>query len=169
MSASDRQEDRVHPKANWPKAIAGILFLIAIVSFGALHGMTPERRNMVLSIFRTSSPTPTLTFEQWKDRANPISYKLLARQPDQHEGELVFFQGEVLLILEQENGDAELLVLVNENAAEGSVRNDTLVLHCRDMPYRVATNDTIFVVATMSGISSTHQIPELIAMSLETK
>lgn len=173
MSASGSEGGNENKNASWPKAIAGILFLIAIISFGTIHSMPPGRPDKFLLALGLSSPTSTpfaaLTFEQWKDKANSIAYESLVREPDQHEGKLVAFRGEVLLIIEQTNDRAELLVFVEEGDSTESEKYGTLVLHCRNMPYRVTLNDAISVVAIMNGISSTHQVPELTAMALEVK
>ena len=172
MSAPTRQESGRNDNASWPKAIAGILFLVAIMSFGTWHSMPPGRMDKVLFALGlsspTSTPTATLTFDQWEDRANAIDYESLVRQPEKHEGKLVTFRGKVLLILEQTNNRAELLVFVEEDSSVGNGKYGTLILHCRDMPYRVVLNDMISVVAIMDGINSTHQVPELTAMALKT-
>ena len=166
MSTPNRQAN----SGDWPKAIAGILFLMVIIGFGTAHSMTPERRELIASMLPLRAvPTPALTLQQWRDQAKSVPYNLLAHNPDRYEGELISFRGEVLLILEQTSDRAELIVLVEDGNSAESENSGRLVLHSRHMPHRVAFDDRIVFVGVMNGIDQVHQVPKLTAMALQVE
>lgn len=179
MSVQPKEEKKEESQGkSWPRAVGWSLVLVAIFSlpvYGVMFGTSEStqtqssRPTLASSPTRTPAPSPTLTFAQWESKSKSISYDALARSPASHEGEVVRFRGQVAHIASETSDYVELWVYVARDSLTGSWREDKLVLHCRDLPYRVLEDDMISFVAIADGIDPVHHIPALLAVALEVE
>ena len=115
---------------------------IALATFCS-NGSNPSRP--------TSTTIPKRTFEQWKEVAQEIPYEELFRYAEKHTGDIVYYRGQVLQVLEKQ-GDYQLRVLITPTDWGGW--DDPVLVRYRDAPVRVLEEDIIAFVGKMNGTVS---------------
>ncbi|MYH61208.1 MAG: hypothetical protein F4148_05430 [Caldilineaceae bacterium SB0675_bin_29] len=162
-------------KANWGRAIALSVGLIALLAFGTYLNYTQgETRDS--SVAESSSgaelaatPVPTLTFTEWRSEAETISYDTLLGDADQNEGKTVYFRGQVGHIASATESYIEMWVYVALDDRIEGWGEDQVVLHYRNFPAGVNVEDIISFVAVMDGVDPVHHVPELTVKALEVE
>ena len=118
----------------------------------------------------TSTPVPKRTFEQWKEVAQEIPYEDLFRYAEKHTGNIVYYRGEVIQVIEK-RGDYQLRVLITPTDWGGW--EDAVLVRFKDAPVRILEDDVIAFVGKMNGtvtyeaiMGNEVTIPDISAYSL---
>ena len=123
------------------------MIVLALIGMGVLASLCTSETNTSDSSRPTRTPTPTLTWEQWQEKAVEIPYEDLFRYAEQHKGETVFYRGKVIQVNE-ERGDFQMRV----NVTKGDYMwDDTVFLRYNDAPVRILEDDIIAFVGRMNG------------------
>lgn len=162
-------------KANWGRAIALSVGLIALLAFGTYFSYTQGKLRDSTAAGAssgdgtTATPAPTLTFEEWRSEAETIPYDTLLSDADQNEGKTVQFRGQVGHIASATESYIEMWVYVALDDRTEGWGEDQVVLHYRDFPAGVNVDDIISFVAVMDGVDPVHHVPELTVEALEVE
>ena len=118
----------------------------------------------------TATPTATLTFSEWKAKAEEIPYKTLFRYAEDNTGKLVYYRGSVIQVMEGRGG---LQLRVNVTPGGFGFWIDTVFLRYADPPVRVLEGDLIEFIGRMDGTHTYESIwganitiPDLTVFSL---
>ena len=115
----------------------------------------------------TKEPSvPTLTFTQWKMRAEEIPYDTLLRNAEQHKGKLVYFRGMVGFVNEF-SGTSEIKVRVRKGGYTDWDTDSEVLLKYRNPAVRVLEGDIVTFVGEMEGVWGLGQVPEITLIALE--
>ena len=150
-------------------AVGGLIAIFVVLAIFGSQAQNNGRRALVsTSSFSTITPAPvaTLTFGQWENKAESISYDTLARLTSQYKGRLISFRGRVALVPMATDDYVELWVYVSRNKVTGSWNKNKMVLIYRDPPIRVLEEDMISFVGEVDGVGS-DQAPKLQIVALE--
>ena len=123
----------------------------------------------------TSTPTPiptaTPTFSKGTARAEEMSYKTLFRYAEDNTGKLVYYEGNVVQVIEGQGG---VRLRVNVTPEGFGFWTDTVFLRYADPPVRVLEDDLIEFVGRMNGLVTYESvtgaqitIPDLTVLSLK--
>ena len=118
----------------------------------------------------TATPTATLTFSEWKAKAEEMPYKTLFRYAEDNTGKLVYYEAKVAQVIEGRGG---FQMRVNVTPVGLGLWDDTVFLHYADPPVRVLEGDLIEFVGRMRGtityesfMGANITVPELTVLSL---
>ena len=124
-------------------ALIGI-FVVVLALMGVRTGDNTPRP--------TSTPTPlptaTPTFSEWKAQAEEIPYKTLFRYAEENTGKLVYYEGNVVQVIEGRGG---LQLRVNVTLGGVGLWTDIVFLRYADPPVRVLDGDLIEFIGRMNG------------------
>ena len=137
---------------------------MALLGFLCGSGDSPSRP--------TETPMPSLTWDEWREKAVEISYDDLFRYAENHEGKIIFYRGKVVQVMEK-RGDFQLRVSVTKGDYGW---DDNVLLRYDDAPVRILDNDIITFVGRMNGtvtyeavLGNDITIPDITALSVIVK
>lgn len=124
------------------------LFIALIVIVSIVNPNTSSRTTTARSVAANATATPVLTKQQIEASAKTITFKELARNTEQHEGELLKFDGKVVQVIE-DSGDYQLRI--NVTKGESGFWDDTVFVMCPDCPTRPLEDDIVSFAAVVDG------------------
>lgn len=140
-------------------AIAGFIVLIIVLAVIFSDGGEETLGLPTPTSKPTSTPTrapiPTATFEESKIRALSLSYDELFRNNEQHEGKLVFFEGEIEQV--NDRGSNEYLLRAYVTRDSFGFSDDDVRLDYQGS--RVLEDDVVEFVASVEGFVGIYHSP----------
>ena len=154
--------------------VSTVVYLVAVEPFVGPHVEAFKEGLAGEYVDPVTAPITERTWEEWRASAQEVPYRTLFRYAEDYEGELLYYRGKVVQVIEVEGEQREFQLRVSVTADDNSIWwTDTMFLFYEDAPVRPLEDDIVEFVGWGAGVltytSTTDTeitIPSLVVASL---